>query len=143
MFYTFAFTLPPSLFAGFSHNSDYKLFELGEVSSESVKEFAETGETVKFDQVGEEEEAKLLDWFTAPPIDKGSGQSEAKLFVDGNHTLVRQTGRLIGCSYTFQRQMKENADVSLRKSSLLGLCNVRERRGAIRSHLSPAWLCKK
>ena len=61
------------------------------MANEAVKEFAETGETSTFDKVQAEhqETSRLLDWFTAPPIDQGSGQSEAKLFVDGNHTLVQ------------------------------------------------------
>ena len=84
---------------GYSHGSNYSLFHLGETASSSVQEFAESGSTNSL-----ENEAKntnttnatishsntnlILDGFTAPPIDKGVGISEANVFLDGNHSMV-------------------------------------------------------
>ena len=81
---------------GFTHSEAYKLFELGETSSEAVKAFAETGDTEALDKQKPEKESSssgdddgpILDGFSAAPIEQGTGRSQAKLFVDGNHTLV-------------------------------------------------------
>ncbi len=63
---------------------------MGQPASESLKQFAETGETDLLDKqsIDLKNGAALLDGFTAPPIEQGKGRSKAKLFVDGNHTLV-------------------------------------------------------
>ncbi len=59
-----------------------------------MKEFAETGETEAFDKQQSEDKDRnassgaLFDSFAAPPVEEGAGVSHAKLFVDGNHTLV-------------------------------------------------------
>lgn len=60
-------------------------------ASEGVKEFAELGTTAAMDKdsAGLTEEA-VLDAFSAPPITNGRGRSEAKMFLDGNHTRVSQ-----------------------------------------------------
>ncbi len=84
---------------------------MGKLASAAVKEFAETGETEAFDKEarsqdggggggGDEEtnqlassassSSPLFDSFSAPPVESGAGTSRAKLFVDGNHTLVRE-----------------------------------------------------
>ena len=87
-----------SLFAGFTHSQAYKLFELGETSSDAVKAFAETGDTEGLDKQQPEKESSfndspVLDGFSAAPIEEGAGRSHAKLFVDGNHTLVSASRR--------------------------------------------------
>lgn len=79
------------LLSGYSHSDSYRLFRLGEVASAGVKEFAETADTAELDKEKRERE-EVIDGFAAPPIEKGSGKSEASLFVDGNHTLVREEG---------------------------------------------------
>lgn len=65
---------------------------MGQVSSEAVKEFVETGDTETLDSdkalSSSATDGNVLDGFTAPPIEQGSGISHAKLFIDGNHTMV-------------------------------------------------------
>ncbi len=104
--------------AGFSHNPSYRLFEVGKTATAAVKQFAETGETDELDlhprggrrgdNTGEEEDDEeeedddqeeeegggpLFDGFSAPPVTQGAGTTHAKIFVDGNHTLVSETDR--------------------------------------------------
>lgn len=71
---------------GFSHEDDFHLFQMGQESSEGLKEFAETGQTENLDKI---DDKAIFDGFNAPPIENGVGQSHGKIFVDGNHTLVR------------------------------------------------------
>ena len=73
--------------AGRSHDTSYLLFRVGDVASEGMKKFAETGST----DVLEEEnqgEGGIFDEFNAPAISQGVGEVEAEFFVDGNHSLV-------------------------------------------------------
>ena len=91
-----------SCIIGFSHNSDYQLFRLGETASSAIQEFAETGGTTTLEKLQKEVRPNnvtnattltsgadlVLDGFTAPPIDKGVGISEANIFLDGNHSMV-------------------------------------------------------
>ena len=56
-------------------------------ASEGVKEFAELGTTAAMDKDNSGLDF-VLDAFSAPPIEKGKGRSEAKMFLDGNHTRV-------------------------------------------------------
>ena len=53
-----------------------------------MKEFAELGTTSAMDKDGSGGLEAVLDAFSAPPIEKGKGRSEAKMFLDGNHTRV-------------------------------------------------------
>ena len=90
---------------GFSHNADYLLFRLGETASPAVQEFAETGGTDALDKLQQSIQSTndtnatsshtngevVLDGFTSPPITQGVGVSRASLFLDGNHTLVRES----------------------------------------------------
>ena len=64
------------------------IFKLIQPASEGVKEFAELGTTAAMDKDGSGLK-HVLDAFTAPPITRGKGRSEAKMFLDGNHTRVR------------------------------------------------------
>ena len=97
------------LLVGFSHNPDYRLFHLGETASEAIQEFAETGSSGTLEKMQNNVNQLadttangtaastlhhtkfVLDGFTAPPIQQGVGTSEATIFVDGNHTLVRKS----------------------------------------------------
>ena len=72
------------------------MFRIGETASEAVKAFAETGDTEGLDKqpeqmLADEKRLSVLDGFSAAPIEQGAGRSHAKLFVDGNHTLVSIT----------------------------------------------------
>ena len=62
-----------------------------QTSSEGVKEFAELGTTAALDK-DTSAAGEVLDAFSAPPIGKGKGRSEAKMFIDGNHTRVSGKG---------------------------------------------------
>ena len=76
---------------------------MDETASTAVQEFAETGGTTALEKLHKDiknhnitnitsstaGEDLVLDWFTAPPLDKGADISETKLFLDGNHTMVR------------------------------------------------------
>ena len=62
-----------------------------QTSSEGVKEFAELGTTAALDKDATVA-GNVFDAFSAPPIGKGKGRSEAKMFIDGNHTRV--SGRM-------------------------------------------------
>ena len=68
----------------------------------AIQEFAETGGTEALDKQPTFSSAKnggygsaydrnrlILDGFSAPPIEEGVGTSQASLFMDGNHTRVR------------------------------------------------------
>ncbi|TRY76744.1 hypothetical protein TCAL_08000 [Tigriopus californicus] len=77
---------------GFSHEEDFHLFQMGQESSEGLKEFAETGQTDNLDKI---EDKAIFDGFNAPPIESGAGQSQAKIFVDGNHTLVSVISKIV------------------------------------------------
>lgn len=58
-----------------------------QVSSDAVKEFSELGDSSGLDKSAPSR--SVLDGFTAPPIEQGVGRTAAKIFLDGNHTLVR------------------------------------------------------
>ena len=64
-----------------------------------MKQFAEKGATDILDKqkiqningnIGENQgvDFVVLDGFNAPPIESGSGRTQASLFLDGNHTRV-------------------------------------------------------
>ena len=77
---------------GFTHSPSFRLFEVGKPASAAVKEFAETAGTEAVDSIGNATSANdFFDSFAAPPVTQGAGASEAKLFVDGNHTRVSDT----------------------------------------------------
>ena len=72
---------------------------MGESASLAVKQFAEQGATDILDKqkiqningnIGENQgvDFVVLDGFNAPPIESGSGSTQASLFLDGNHTRV-------------------------------------------------------
>ncbi|XP_004921707.1 spondin-1 [Bombyx mori] len=79
---------------GQSHNSNYRLYRLGEVARATVREFAQFG---KIDDLVNEsdEEPKVYDQFSAPAIKSGEGETENMVFVDGGHSLVSLICRLI------------------------------------------------
>lgn len=78
---------------GFSHTEDFRLFSLGQAVTEGVKEFVETGESRELDS--RRHNSSLLDSFTGPPILSGTGNSSARLFLDGRHTRVSLLTKLV------------------------------------------------
>ena len=83
---------------GYSHSPDYApLYSVGSVVSEGVREFAETGATDTLEKevakdTTEKEAAgdNFLDAIIAPPIEQGVGNTSTNIFVDTNHTKVRE-----------------------------------------------------
>jgi len=78
---------------GFSHTEKFNLFSLGQGVSEGVKQFVETGDSQGLDSRGDN--SSLLDSFTGPPILSGSGNSSARVFLDGRHTRVSLVTKLV------------------------------------------------
>ena len=60
---------------------------MGEVVRQSVRNFAEFGKIDEMVEEGEED-TRVYDQFSAPPISKGIGVTENMVFVDGDHSLV-------------------------------------------------------
>lgn len=65
---------------------------MGHQASPVVKQFVETGHS---DMLGLTGNASVLDEFSLPPINSGSGSSEAQCFVDGNHSRVSLVTRIV------------------------------------------------
>ena len=57
------------------------------MASEGLRLFVESGKSEALDELSHIE-GGAYDEFTAPPIDVGEGETEAKLFVDGKHSQV-------------------------------------------------------
>ncbi len=75
------------LFSGRSHDSNYKLFSVGETVTPAVKEFTETGNSNILD--GETQGRNgILDIFYAPAIGEGVGQATTKFYADGRYSKV-------------------------------------------------------
>ncbi|GAB0097155.1 spondin-2 [Sergentomyia squamirostris] len=78
---------------GRTHTSHWHLFHEGELASASVKQFVETGKSDLLTDAPDGQQ--IFDAFTLPPIESGSGRSEAKFFVDGNHSIVSLMTRIV------------------------------------------------
>ncbi|TDG43927.1 hypothetical protein AWZ03_009624 [Drosophila navojoa] len=106
-----------------THNSNYALYHIGQPATGGVKQFAETGRTELLDSnAGEQQqqqmqaqatpaaaaagagsggsapamaERSVFDEFSLPAIQLGAGRSEAKVFVDSNHSLVSLMTRIV------------------------------------------------
>lgn len=85
------------LFPGRTHNASFSLFNLGKSASAGVKAFIETGRSDILDQNQRTNSPDdiIFDEFNLPPITSGSGRSEGKLFVDGNHSIVSLITRIV------------------------------------------------
>lgn len=111
--------------AGRTHNANYALYHIGQPATGGVKQFAETGKTELLDSnAGEQQqqqmqaqaratsaaaaagagsagsapataERSVFDEFSLPAIQLGAGRSEAKVFVDSNHSLVSLMTRIV------------------------------------------------
>ena len=78
------------LLAGLSHDKSFSLFHIGEVASDGLKLFCETGQTDGLE--GQSQGAGgVYDEFSAPAVSSGVGSSRTEFFVDGNHTKVGVT----------------------------------------------------
>ncbi|XP_034476579.1 uncharacterized protein LOC117783322 [Drosophila innubila] len=106
---------------GRTHNANYALYHIGQPATAGVKQFAETGKTELLDSnAGEQQqqqmqagqkpvstgfatataaatatERSVFDEFSMPAIQLGAGRSEAKVFVDSNHSLVSLMTRIV------------------------------------------------
>ncbi|XP_064536620.1 uncharacterized protein mspo [Drosophila montana] len=103
---------------GRTHNANYGLYHIGQPATAGVKQFAETGKTELLDSnAGEQQqqqmqaqksstatvagtaptmaERSVFDEFSLPAIQLGAGRSEAKVFVDSNHSLVSLMTRIV------------------------------------------------
>ncbi|XP_045483383.1 spondin-2 [Harmonia axyridis] len=79
---------------GRSHDKSTYLYRLGQKSSQGVKTFAETGRSDVL-EVQSQGQRGIFDVFNAPSVAQGVGRTEAKFFVDGNHSLVSLMSRII------------------------------------------------
>ncbi|KAM8711126.1 hypothetical protein ACLKA7_000287 [Drosophila subpalustris] len=106
---------------GRTHNANYALYHIGQPATAGVKQFAETGKTELLDSnAGEQQQQQMqagqkpqdrtgfagaatagttertvFDEFSMPAIQLGAGRSEAKVFVDSNHSLVSLMTRIV------------------------------------------------
>ena len=83
-----------TLFAGRSHDSNFLLYRLGQRLSVGARQYVETGRTDGLDTAGSADYASVLHSFTGPAIPQGEGVSTARVFLDGNHTLVSLFARI-------------------------------------------------
>ncbi|XP_053604809.1 spondin-1-like isoform X2 [Plodia interpunctella] len=79
---------------GQSHNSSYKLYHVGDVSRETVREFSQFGKIDELVTEGDGDE-RVYDQFSAPALGIGTGETSNFVFVDGSHSLVSLICRLI------------------------------------------------
>ena len=73
--------------AGLVHSVPSPLYSLGSRVSEGARQFVETGATDKMEM--ETVNKTFLDAVLAPPILTGVGSTNTTIFVDSNHTKVR------------------------------------------------------
>jgi len=72
---------------GRSHDDTYRLWSLGQNSTEAVKKFAEDADSSLLDQDAQAYRG-IFDSFTAAPITSGMGRSGVRFLTDGEHTKV-------------------------------------------------------
>ncbi|KAF2365714.1 Spondin N-terminal [Trinorchestia longiramus] len=81
---------------GLTHSSQHQVFKEGQVATSQLKEFAETGRSDSLDAVTYERQgSKVLDAFYAPAIREGVGETQAKFFADGNHSMVSMVAKIV------------------------------------------------
>lgn len=75
--------------SGRTHGSRYSLYKVGEMCSESIKQFSELGTTDLLDK--EMQGANdIFDLFTLPRIyNEGVGSTSGRIFLNGKHPEVR------------------------------------------------------
>jgi len=78
---------------GYSHNSEFQLYQVGQPSSVQLQQYVERGSTEGLDWIPQAE--PVLDLFLAPPISQGEGQTSSTLMVDGNHSMVSFISKII------------------------------------------------
>ncbi|XP_043270150.1 uncharacterized protein mspo isoform X2 [Venturia canescens] len=86
---------PPAQFGklvGRTHDATYSLYRLGERLTAGGTQYVETGRTDGLDTGGES--SSILNTFTGPSIPQGEGNSIARAFLDGNHSLVSIMARI-------------------------------------------------
>ncbi|CAG7830857.1 unnamed protein product [Allacma fusca] len=88
---------PPAQFSklvGRSHSENFNIFEIGEMASDGLKKFAETGLSDLLDEYSQGASG-VLDAFNAPAIGQGVGETETQFFLDSNHSRVSMVIRII------------------------------------------------
>ncbi|CAN8024077.1 unnamed protein product, partial [Ixodes persulcatus] len=84
-----------SQLVGLSHNSSVRLWQLGHMATEGVRQFAESGRVGRLTGRMVQGNRGVLDFFHAPAVPKGSGTSEVTFFVDPHHRRVSTMSRLV------------------------------------------------
>ncbi|XP_045499075.1 spondin-1-like isoform X3 [Colias croceus] len=79
---------------GQSHNTSYKLYHVGEVARQTVRNFAQYGKLDALVQEGDDD-ASVYDQFSASAVGAGTGETSNMVFVDGVHSQVSLICRLI------------------------------------------------
>lgn len=79
---------------GFSHESkDHPLFGIGNVASDGVAMFVETGDTSTL--LSNVDMSSVLDMVTAPAILSGAGVTQTTVFVDGRNSKISLMSKLV------------------------------------------------
>jgi hypothetical protein len=73
--------------SGRSHDKSFFLFRIGDIASDGLKTFCETGQSDGL-EAQSQGEGGVFDEFNGPAISSGQGSSRTEFFVDGNHTQV-------------------------------------------------------
>ncbi|CAH4033963.1 unnamed protein product [Pieris brassicae] len=79
---------------GQSHNSSYSLYRVGEEAPLIVRNFVQYGILDALVKSGDED-PRIYDQFSTPPVGEGVGEAENMVFLDGAHTMISFICRLI------------------------------------------------
>ncbi|CAF4850696.1 unnamed protein product [Pieris macdunnoughi] len=79
---------------GQSHNSSYTLYRVGEEAPLIVRNFVQYGILDALVKSGDED-PRIYDQFSTPPVVEGVGEAENMVFLDGAHTVISIICRLI------------------------------------------------
>ncbi|XP_047523570.1 spondin-2-like [Pieris napi] len=79
---------------GQSHNSSYSLYRVGEEAPLIVRNFVQYGILDALVKSGDDD-PRIYDQFSIPPVGEGVGEAENMVFLDGAHTMISIICRLI------------------------------------------------
>ncbi|XP_013791332.1 spondin-2-like [Limulus polyphemus] len=80
---------------GCTHNQSFRLWKLGDLASEGLKLFAETGNSNNLVDHLSQGRGGIFDVFSAPAVFTGVGTTEGTVFLDGNHSKVSLISKII------------------------------------------------
>ncbi|XP_076372401.1 spondin-2-like [Tachypleus tridentatus] len=80
---------------GCTHNQAFHLWKLGDLASDRLKLFAETGNSDSLVDHLSQGRGGIFDIFSAPAVHIGVGSTETNVFLDGNHSKVSLISKII------------------------------------------------